>query len=82
MKNTKRTTGWSTSAHGGPTEPSPTELSALKRQLDDCAESRGFLFGVRCAVDAMSRKVASHFMTSVLVIVLLAVGVGILVAKA
>jgi len=81
MSNATRTTGWSTSAHGGPTEPSSTELSALKRQLDECGESQGPMFGVRCVAETMSRTVASHFVSVVLAIVLLFV-VGTLIAKA
>jgi len=81
MNNATRTTDWSTSADGGPTEPSSTELSELKRQLDECGEAQGPLFGVRCVAETINRTVASHFVTSVLVIVFLLV-VGTLIAKA
>ena len=70
MSKATRATGWSTSAHGGPTETSSTELSALKRQLDECGESQGPLFRVHCVAETMIRTVANHVVTSVLVIVL------------
>jgi hypothetical protein len=81
MNNAPRTAGWSTSAHGGPTEPSSTELSALKRQLDECGESQGPLFGVQCVAETFTRTIANHFVTTVLVIVLF-IAVGTLLAKA
>jgi hypothetical protein len=81
MNNATRTTSWSTSAHGGSTEPTSTEQSALKRQLDECGGSRGRLFRVQSIAETMHRIVASHFVTSVFVVVV-ALVVITLIAKA
>ena len=81
MSNATHTTSWSTSAHGGTTEPSSTELFALKKQLDECGESQGPLFGMRCVAESMNRTVANHFVTFLLIIVLVFV-VGTLIANA
>jgi hypothetical protein len=81
MGNATRRMDWITSAHGGSAEPSSAEVSALKKQLDECDESRGRLFCLQCMAETMKPAIGKHFMTSVLVILFLLV-VGTLVAKA
>ena len=81
MRNSTRTTDWSTSAHGRLAEPSSAEVSALKKQLDECGGSRGRLFRLQCMAEAMKRAIGKHVMMSVFVILLLLV-VGALVATA
>ena len=47
------------------------ELSALEEHRDHCEGSRGHLFALHCIIEATSRFVASHFVTTLLVVGLL-----------
>jgi hypothetical protein len=71
------TPSWSTAAFGDAADTSPMELSELGDHLDRCRGSRGRMFGVRCAADAMHGFVASRIVTT-LVAVTLILGAGFL----
>jgi len=61
---------WATSSHGGTTQPSPLEVSALGQELEDCNRSRGRLFAWQCAADSVVLFVATHFVTTLALVVL------------
>jgi hypothetical protein len=58
---------WSTSSFGHSPDTSPQELSALGQHLCRCQASRGRLFALRCAADALSSFVAARFVTALVV---------------
>jgi hypothetical protein len=69
---------WSTSSIDGAAETTPMDLSALGAHVDRCNGSRGRMFALRCAADALLGFLAPRFVTT-LVIVAIAVGVGSLI---
>ncbi len=69
---------WSTSSFGESVDTSPMELSALGEHLDLCKESRGRLFGLRCAAETLNAFVATRFVTTLAAVALL-IGVASLV---
>ena len=70
---------WATSSleagANGDVDTSPGELSALGAHVDRCNGSRGRMFRLQCAADAMIGFVAPRFVTTA-VIVALAFGVA------
>jgi len=75
LRNTPR---WSESSFGGTTGPSPLELSELKEQLDECNASRGRLFRLRTAVEAVRPFVASRVVTALAFLLLCAAAAAVL----
>ncbi len=69
---------WSTSSIDGAAETSPMEMSALGAHVDRCNGSRGRMFPLRCAADALFGFLAPRFVTT-LVVVALVFGVGSLI---
>ena len=63
---------WSTASFGGPAESSLLELSALGDHLGLCKSSHGHLFALHCAAEAMHGFMVSRFVTTLVVIALLA----------
>jgi hypothetical protein len=59
---------WPTAAINGAADTSPMELSALGAHIDRCNGSRGRMFGLRCAVDAVHGFIAPRFVTTLIVI--------------
>ena len=68
---------WAT-ASSDAADTTPMELSALGAHVDRCNGSRGRMFRLQCAADAMIAFVAPRFVTTA-VIVALAFGVASLV---
>jgi hypothetical protein len=60
---------WATASHADLAETSPGDLSALGAHVDRCNGSRGRLFALRCAADAVVGFAAPRFVTTVVVIV-------------
>jgi hypothetical protein len=71
---------WSTASFGDTADTSPMELSALGEHLDLCKVSQGRLFALRCAAEAMNGFVAARFVTTLVVLAALLIGVGSLVS--
>jgi hypothetical protein len=59
---------WATAAIDGAADTSPMELFALGAHIDRCNGSRGRMFGLRCAVDAIHGFIAPRFVTTLIVI--------------
>ncbi len=62
---------WQTAATDRSADTSPAELSALSEQLTGCHEMRGRGFFLHCYADAVASYWSSHFVTTVIVVVLL-----------
>jgi hypothetical protein len=60
---------WATASHADLAETSPMDLTALGAHVDRCNGSRGRLFAVKCAADAVVGFIAPRFVTTVVVIV-------------
>ena len=69
---------WSTASFGDTADTSPMELSALGEHLNHCQGSRGRMFALRCAAEAAHGFLASRFVTSLVVGVVL-IGMACLV---
>ena len=69
---------WATSSIDGAAETTPMEMSALGAHVDRCNGSRGRMFALRCAADALFGFLAPRFVTT-LVVVALVFGVGSLI---
>jgi hypothetical protein len=69
---------WVTASADDGAETSPMELFALGAHVDRCNGSRGRMFALRCAADAMHGFIAPRFVTT-LVLVTLVFGVGSLI---
>jgi hypothetical protein len=69
---------WATASFPDTAETTPMELSALGAHVDRCNGSRGRMFRLQCAVDAMIGFVAPRFVTTA-VIVALVFGVASLI---
>ena len=67
---------WATAA--GSPDTSPNEISALGDHVGHCNGSRGRMFALRCAADALAGFIAPRFVTT-LVVVLIVFGVGSLI---
>ncbi len=59
---------WPTATINDAADTSPMELSALGAHVDRCNGSRGRMFGLRCAVDAIHGFIAPRFVTTLIVI--------------
>ena len=66
---------WATSAIDGAADTSPMDLSALGAHVDRCNGSRGRMFALRCAADALSGFLAPRVVTT-LVALAIVFGVG------
>lgn len=73
--NINASPSWSTASFGGAADTSPMELSVLEEHLDLCKESHGRFFALRCAAETMNGFVASRFVTTLVVVVVLLIGV-------
>lgn len=72
MKPNARQTGrWSTSAFGGPPDPTSADLSELTTHLKECRRGRGRMFSLRSEVEAMNGIFANRLMTTVVGVALL-----------
>ena len=71
----RRRSIWATSAIDGAVDTSPMDLSVLGAHVDRCNGSRGRMFGVRCAADALSGFLAPRVVTT-LVALAIVFGVG------
>jgi hypothetical protein len=69
---------WATASFADTADTTPMELSALGAHVDRCNGSRGRMFRLQCAVDAVIAFVAPRFVTTA-VIVALVFGVASLV---
>ena len=69
---------WATASIADAADTTPMELSALGEHVDSCNGSRGRMFRLQCAADAMIGFVAPRFVTTA-VIVALVFGVASLV---
>lgn len=69
---------WATASFADTADTTPMELSALGAHVDRCNGSRGRMFRLQCAADAMIAFVAPRFVTTA-VIVALVFGVASLV---
>ncbi len=61
---------WATASFADTADTTPMELSALGAHVDRCNGSRGRLFRLQCAVDAMIGFVAPRFVTTTIVVAL------------
>ena len=59
---------WSTSTFSDNADSLPMELSELGRHMNACQASRGRLFSLQCAADALHSFVASRFVTTLVVV--------------
>lgn len=66
---------WATASFADAADTTPMEISALEAHVDRCNGSRGRMFRLQCAADAMIGFVAPRFVTTA-VIVALAFGVA------
>ena len=62
---------WNTASTDHTPDTSPMELSALGEHLDPCKASRGRLFALRRATEALDRFVAGRFVPTLVVVALL-----------
>jgi len=62
---------WNTASSDHTPDTSPMELSALGEHLDLCKASRGRLFALQRATEALDRFVAGRFVTTLVVVALL-----------
>nr|MDP2192314.1 hypothetical protein [Rhodoferax sp.] len=69
---------WSTASFGDAAETSPMELSSLGAHLNMCKGSHGRLVALHCAAESMHGFVATRFVTTLVVFVLL-IGIGFMV---
>ena len=60
---------WSTTSFGGAADTSPMELFALGEHFTRCQGSRGRLFGLRCAAEAVHGFVVTRLVTTLVVVV-------------
>ena len=61
---------WATATFADTADTTPMELSALGAHVDRCNGSRGRLFRLPCATDAMIGFVAPRFVTTALIVAL------------
>ena len=60
---------WSTTSFGGSADTSPMELFALGEHFNRCQGSRGRLFALRCAAEAVHSFVVTRLVTTLVVVV-------------
>lgn len=80
MNNVTHKTHWSTSSHGGAPAPLPAELSELKKQLDECSESR-LRFSLQCMADSLN-GVVTRRLVAIVSITIVFLAIGYLIANA
>ena len=61
---------WATASFADTTDTTPMELSALGAHVDRCNGSRGRLFRLQCAADAMIGFIAPRFVTTIIIVAL------------
>jgi len=78
--NTKTVTRpcWSTSSFGHTADATPMELTALGEHLSLCQALTGRLFDLHCGAEAVHAFVASRFVTSLVVLGVLLIGIGLM----
>lgn len=69
---------WATASFADSADTTPMELSALGAHVDRCNGSRGRMFKLQCAADALTGFVAPRFVTTT-VIVAVVLGVASLI---
>lgn len=62
---------WSTAAFGNTADLSPMESVALQAHLDLCRKLHGRLFTLQCAAQTLQQFVAGHFVTSLVLVLVL-----------
>lgn len=70
---------WTTAAYGGEANTSPMELAALEDHLAQCQGGNSRWSDLRFAAESMNGFVSARFVTTLVLLVLAAVGVGMLV---
>lgn len=63
---------WSTAAFGNAAHTSPMELDALGEHMQQCSHGRSRLFALQCRADALHRGLLARFVTSLVLVALLA----------
>ena len=61
---------WATASFADTADTTPMELSALGAHVDRCNGSRGRMFRLQCAADAMIAFVAPRFVTTAFIVAL------------
>lgn len=79
MKHLSTHNAWSTASFGGSTDTSPMELDALGDHLSHCSAVHGRFFPVHCAAERFNAYVSARLVTTLVVVALIAVGIGSLV---
>lgn len=79
MKHPSIHSTWSTASFGGSTDTSPMELDALGEHLSHCSAVHGGFFAVHCAAERMDAYFSARLFTTLVVVILLAVGISSLV---
>jgi hypothetical protein len=59
---------WATASFSDTADTTPLELSALGAHVDRCNGSRGRMFRLQCAADAMIAFVAPRFVTTAVIV--------------
>lgn len=70
---------WSTAAFGGEADTSPMDLAALEDHLTLCRGGNRHLSNLRFAAERTNGFVSGHFVSSLLLLMVVVVGVGMLV---
>lgn len=70
---------WSTAAYGGEADTSPMELAALEDHLALCRKGNSRLSDLRFVAERMNGFASARFVTTLLLLVFVVVGVGMLV---
>ena len=71
MKTRHRTPSWNTSSFGSAPGTSSLDVSALGHHLDNCHGLRDPWFALHCLADTMQGFVATRFLTTLAVVVLI-----------
>lgn len=70
---------WSTASFGRPTDVSPLEVAALGKHLNLCKSPHSGLLALQCAAQRLHGFVSARFVTTLVVLLALVLGVGSLV---
>jgi hypothetical protein len=68
---------WSTASFGDAADTTPMELSALGEHLSLCQSLSGRLFALRCRLALVHGMIAPRFITTVVVVVVVAAMTGL-----
>jgi hypothetical protein len=72
---------WNTASTDHTPDTSPMELSALGEHLDVCKASRGRLFALRRATEALDRFVAGRFVTTLVLVIALLIAMIVVASR-